>query len=106
MVLTKEIDNIVTQIVEKFNPLDIFIFGSYAKGLINKRSDIDLCIIKNTKDKRKLVEQILIEVDYDRDLDVVVYTKEEWDKYKKDPSTFANIIFRTGGSILGRYKKI
>lgn len=106
MILTKEIDSIVTQIVKKFNPLDIFIFGSYAKGLIDKRSDIDLCIIINTNNKRKLVEQILLEIDYDSDLDVIVYTEEEWDKYKEDPSTFANIIFRTGGSIIGRYKEI
>jgi predicted nucleotidyltransferase len=106
MILTKEIDSIVTQIVKKFNPLDIFIFGSYAKGLIDKRSDIDLCIIINTNNKRKLVEQILLEIDYDSDLDVIVYTEEEWDKYKEDPSTFANIIFRTGGSIIGRYKEV
>ncbi|MDK2918160.1 MAG: uncharacterized protein PWQ37_893 [Candidatus Petromonas sp.] len=106
MILTKEIDNIVKQIVEKFNPFDIYIFGSYAKGLINKRSDIDLCIIIDTNNKRNLVSQILLEVEYESDLDIVVYTKEEWNKYKEDSSTFANIIFRTGGSIIGRYKEI
>ncbi len=103
MILTKEIDDIVNQIIKKFNPIDIFIFGSYAKGLINKKSDIDLCIIKNIDNKRKLVQQILLEVDYDSDLDIVVYTSTEWEKYKEDPSTFANIILRTGGSIIGRY---
>ncbi len=106
MILTKEIDSIVSQIINKFNPLDIFIFGSYAKGLINKRSDIDLCIIINTHNKRKLVEKILLEIEYDSDVDIVIYTKEEWERYKDDPSTFANIIFRTGGSVIGRYKKV
>jgi DNA polymerase sigma len=104
MIITKEIDSVVAQIVNKFAPIDIYLFGSYAKGVIKKQSDIDLCIITNTDNKRKLVQQILLEIDYDSDIDIVVYTKEEWDKYKEDPSTFANIIFRTGGSIIGRYK--
>ncbi|MGB9813722.1 MAG: nucleotidyltransferase domain-containing protein [Thermovenabulum sp.] len=108
MIYTEEIDKIKKQIMEKFKPVDIFLFGSYAKGLITKKSDIDICVIMDIKkeEKREMARRILIEVECESDLDVVVYTLEEWEKYKDDPSTFANLIKRTGVSIIDRYDKV
>lgn len=98
-----EIKNIHKQLVDIYNPIDIILFGSCAKGRVTGRSDIDICIILDTNDKRKVVGDILLNLDYDVDLDVVVYTPEEWDKYKCDKATFAGIINKTGVSLIGRY---
>ncbi len=103
MVFKTEIENIKNQIVEKYNPADIYLFGSQAKGLIRKNSDIDLCVIINYINKRQLIQEMLCELDYVVDLDIVIYSEEEWIKNRDDLSTFASIINKTGVSLLGRY---
>ncbi len=97
------IRSLTNQIVQKYNPIDIFLFGSNAKGLVRKNSDIDLCVIMNTDNKRKTIQDMLYSLDYDVDLDIVIYTEEEWEKYRNDLSTFAGIIYKTGVSLLGGY---
>ena len=101
--ITSEIEDIKNQIIEKYNPKDIYLFGSHAKGLTNKNSDVDICVVINTDNKRKLLQEMLYNIDYNNDVDIVIYTEEEWNKYRFDTTTFANIINRTGVSILGRY---
>lgn len=95
------IEDIKNQILEKFKPIDIILFGSFAKGLVRKHSDIDICVITYTDNKRELVRDILLEVDCDFDLDVVVYTPEQWQRYQDDKAMFANVIKRTGVSLIG-----
>ena len=98
-----EIESIKNQLIIKYNPLDIILFGSCAKGRVTRSSDIDLCLILETDDKRKLVRDILSEVDYKVDLDVVIYTPQEWQNNKDDQTTFAGIIQRTWVSLIGGF---
>jgi len=98
---TKEIERIKNQIKNRYNPSDIILFGSCAKRRIRRESDIDLCIILETANKRKTMADILTEIEYDLDLDVVIYTPKEWQSYKDNKATFAGIINRTGVSIIG-----
>lgn len=104
--ITDEIKSITKQIVDRFNPKDIILFGSYAKGVVVKESDIDLCVIFDCGDKRKLVQEILLETDAETDLDIVVFLSGEWEKYKDDQSTFAGIVNRTGVSLIAGFDKI
>lgn len=46
--MRKEIKDIKNTLVKNYKPEKIIIFGSYADGKINKNSDIDILIIKNT----------------------------------------------------------
>lgn len=96
-----EIEYIKNQLIKKYNPTDIILFGSCARGRVTRSSDVDICIILETEDKRKIVRDILIEVEYNIDLDVVVYTPQEWQNTKNDRATFAGIIKRTGVSLIG-----
>lgn len=103
---TEEIKSVVRQIIDRFNPKDIILFGSYAKGLVIKESDIDLCIIVNQGDKRKIAQEILLNTESETDLDIVVFLSDEWDKYKEDQSTFAGIVYRTGVSLIAGFNKV
>ena len=87
-----EIERIRNQIIDKYAPVDIILFGSCAKGFVKRGSDIDICGILDTQDKRKTLREMLVEINYDMDLDIVIYTPAEWLKYKDDKATFANII--------------
>jgi predicted nucleotidyltransferase len=97
----EQIKKIKDQIIKKYNPEMIILFGSCAKGVVHKGSDIDICIIAQTNDKRKFISDILTKLEYDVDLEIVVYTPYEWQKYKDDDSTFAGVINRTGVKLFG-----
>ena len=75
----KEIKRIADQIVKKYKPEKIILYGSFACGKPHKDSDADLLIIKNTKKgrtKRHLeVDRLLL--DRTMPLDILVYTPEE-----------------------------
>ena len=104
--LQEEIGKIVAQIIERYNPIQIILFGSCAKGCITNRSDIDLCIICEYEHKQEMLTDMLIHIESDRDLDLILYRLEEWEKYKVDPSTFAYLICSKGVELYGRYSKV
>ncbi len=45
------IDKITERIVQEYKPLKIILFGSYAWGTPHRDSDIDLLIVKETKER-------------------------------------------------------
>src|SRR5688572_13146892 len=67
------IDAVVEQIVEKFHPQRIILFGSYAYGELRPESDVDLLVVMDTP--RKEMEQavrICEALDYHFGLDLIV----------------------------------
>lgn len=97
----KEVDYIREQIVKKYDPKAIMLFGSLAKGIFKDNSDIDLCVIKNTDDKRKLLTDMYVCIDSGIPFDLVLYTIDEWNKFANDKSSFAYTINNTGVKIYG-----
>jgi predicted nucleotidyltransferase len=75
------IDYVVWQIVEKFQPLKIILFGSYSYGMPRPESDVDLLVIMETPLKEIKQEiRICQEIEYHFGLDLLV----------KTPATLAN----------------
>lgn len=82
----KAIDQVVQQIVEKFKPQKIILFGSYARGNPRPESDVDLLVVMETKlkDVRQAIE-ICQQIDYRFGLDLIVHTpKYLAERIKKD----------------------
>jgi uncharacterized protein len=72
------IDDIVKQIVAKFHPLKVILFGSYAYGSPRPESDVDLLVIMPTKLK-EMHQALLIQQSLEMDLfglDLIVRTPE------------------------------
>lgn len=71
----KAIDNVVKQIVDKFKPQRIILFGSYARGNPRPESDVDLLVVMETP-LREVQQAIQIsqEIDYRFGLDLIVHT--------------------------------
>lgn len=97
----EKLENIKKQLVEKYEPKEIIVFGSVAKGVFKANSDIDLCIIKDTNDKRKLLTDMYVEIESSVPFDLLLYTVEEWNKCVNDKSSFAYVINSTGVKIYG-----
>jgi predicted nucleotidyltransferase len=73
----KAIDHVVRQIVEKFKPQKIILFGSYARGNPRPESDVDLLVVMDTplKEVNQSIE-IHRQLDIMFGLDLLVYTPE------------------------------
>ena len=75
----------VDRIVNKFSPLKIILFGSWARGEATKDSDVDLLVVlPNVEHKRKAAIQIgntLSNLPISKD--IIVTTPEEIEKYGK-----------------------
>lgn len=96
-----EIEKIKEQIVCRYHPIKIILFGSCAAGCAKKNSDIDLCIICDYENKKEMLMDMLINIEYERDVDFILYRQDEYEKYKEDSSTFASLIDRKGVCIYG-----
>lgn len=102
MIFFKEqIENITEQIVARYHPVKVILFGSCAKECVTKNSDIDLCIICKYDDKKKMLIDMLMHIDSEKDIDLVLYRPEEWERYKEDGATLAGIISRKGIVLYG-----
>ena len=71
------IEDVVRQIVAKFHPLRIILFGSYAAGEPRPESDVDLLVIMDTPLREsEQAYQICREIDYLFGLDLLVITPQ------------------------------
>ena len=53
-----KLKEVTDKIVKEFKPEKIILFGSYAWGKPNEDSDVDLFIVKETKNTRELARKI------------------------------------------------
>ena len=97
----EELHKIKDQIINMYSPFKIILFGSLAKHKIKSTSDIDLCIIIDTKDKRGLLQKMYYEVETDYPLDIVIYTVDEWEQLKNEKNSFLYKIQNEGEVIYG-----
>lgn len=97
-----EINSIKEQIIEGYFPSKIILFGSQAMGTAKAQSDIDLCVVSNTDDKRRLLTDMYVKIDCNRPLDLILYTETEWEECVKDQTSFAYLINTKGKCIYGR----
>lgn len=78
-----EIQRITKQIVKKYKPEKIILFGSYAWGKPTEDSDVDLFIVKNSKKKRwKREYELRLKLFGNKfpPLDLLIYTPKEVQK--------------------------
>ncbi len=97
----EEINSIKEQIIEKFVPNKIILFGSQIKGTATKRSDIDICIIKNTGNKREMLTEMYCEIESSKPFDIILYTEDEWKVHASDSTSFAFQINKSGVVLYG-----
>ncbi len=75
------ISKLVERLKEKYEPEKIILYGSYAYGIANKESDIDLLIIKKTKDRpidrRIMVRRLVSDIRRKIPFSPLVVTPEE-----------------------------
>ncbi|KKP29498.1 MAG: Nucleotidyltransferase domain protein [candidate division TM6 bacterium GW2011_GWF2_30_66] len=105
MIDKKTIEEVKNRLVKTYNPLAIYIFGSYAWGSPTEDSDLDLLIIIDKSNEKSYSRSIaghkaLFGVGISKD--IIIYTKEEFDKISENITTLGYKIKREGELIYAR----
>jgi predicted nucleotidyltransferase len=103
--VSERIETLVNKLKEKFNVRQIFIFGSQAYGKPDEESDIDLCVITDLKNKRKIdivreIRRELIDL-ISNSLDILVYSEKEFNERAGLRSTLEYKILMDGIKVYG-----
>lgn len=95
--IEQKIQEIVQKIVKEFKPEKIILFGSWAWGNPSPDSDVDLFVVKETRDTRRTAREIDGAL-WGRTipLDIVVYTPDSVKKGLDGGDFFINDITKKG----------
>lgn len=99
----KEIQNITQQIIEKYKPEKIILFGSAARGEPNLDSDVDFLIIKKKTplygaDRIRELSRI---IERNIPVDLLIYRPEEFQKRLQMGDPFLKSILEEGKVLYG-----
>ncbi len=92
-----EIRRVVHQIVERFDPQKVILFGSYADGKPTIDSDVDLLVVMNTEEEPiYAAARIAAAVDHPFALDIVVFAPHSLEASFQRKGSFATEIMTRG----------
>ncbi len=97
--ITEEvIQEIKNRIVSGVHPEKIILFGSYAYGTPTKDSDLDLCVILQTRDnKRERLKIRKMFNNFNVPMDILVFTPQQVKRHDNEPPEyFFPIILKKG----------
>lgn len=102
--------NIVNSILQVEKPFKVFLFGSHAYGKPESDSDIDLLVVldidkptKNFKERSEnylRISRALRDIERKVPIDLLVYTKPEFDRFIQMGSMFSKKIIKEGIEII------
>jgi uncharacterized protein len=104
MVTQDQIAQLVKEIAEGYKPEKIYLFGSYAHGVPDNDSDIDLFIVKETDERwidRRIAAKKSIK-NYIAPMDIIVYTPREVDAAINLVVNIGKIAINTGKLVYER----
>src|SRR5580658_2719859 len=92
------IQEMVRRIVDKFDPVQIILFGSYARGTAGPDSDVDLLVVMPVEGSKmdKSVEIRLVLREMGLAKDIIVITPEEAENYRDVIGTIIYPAFHEG----------
>lgn len=101
--ITSEIKNIVEQIIQKYHPLKIILFGSAGRGEYDKVNDLDFLIVKNDVPTYGLARMRELDELIDRNIavDMLVYRPDEFEERIKLGDPFIKTILKEGKVLYG-----
>jgi predicted nucleotidyltransferase len=99
----KEIKNITKQIIDKYKPVKIILFGSAVHGKLTRDSDVDFLIIKKETplygvDRMRELSRM---IERDIPVDLLVYRPEEFEKRLAMGDPFLKSIIKEGKVLYG-----
>lgn len=111
-----EVNYVLNQLVERLkaaDPYRIVLFGSYAKGIATRDSDIDLMVILNNDyiplnysdklERNWKVKKLVLDINYEYPMDFKIYSRAEFKNLKEIGSFFIDEIEKSGKTIYEKW---
>lgn len=101
--IEKEIESITDQIIKKYNPDKIILFGSAASGDPNPDSDVDFLIIKEDTPYygAERIRELSRLIERDIAVEFLVYRPDEFEKRIEMGDPFLKTIIKEGKVLYG-----
>jgi uncharacterized protein len=101
--ITKEIEKIIDEIVRKYHPIKIILFGSAARGDYEHVNDLDFLIVKEDVPSQGLTRMRELDDLIERDMaaDMLVYKPDELEERIKLGDPFIKSIIIEGRVLYG-----
>lgn len=105
MISEQVLEEVKNRLVATYNPLAIYLFGSYAWGTPDKESDLDLLVVVESSDEKSYKRaisghQALFGLCISKD--ILVHTKEVFEKRSHDRTTLEYKIKHHGRMMYAR----
>jgi uncharacterized protein len=98
--LLPDIEKTISEIAVEIGAQKAILFGSFARGTQDSKSDVDVIFIQNTNerflDRLDIPLKLLYEKIKGRSIDVLVYTPSEFFKMQEDENRFIKGIVKEG----------
>ncbi len=105
MISDRIIEEVKNRLVDVYDPVEIYLFGSYAWGKPDEESDLDIAIVVDQSDEKSYKRTIpghdaLFGLGISKD--IIVYTKEEFENIASNVTTLGYKIKKNGELIYAR----
>ena len=91
------LDDIIRRVVEVAEPERIILFGSAARGEMNRHSDVDLLVVKDGSDLRRLTARIYRRLyGVGAAVDIVMVTPQDIERYRDSHALVIKPALREG----------
>lgn len=102
MQIQDQIESITKQLIQKYQPEKIILFGSAAMGSMTRDSDLDFFVIKDDKKDRchRMVEVSRL-IDKDIAADFIIYTPQEFSERLRMGDPFIKSVLSEGKVLYG-----
>lgn len=105
MINKQQIEEVKERLIKTYDPLAIYIFGSYAWGHPTEDSDLDLLVVVDHYDKDRyqdLVEGHKSLIGMNLSKDILLYTKEQFEESIADNLSLCYKVFIDGEKIYAK----
>ncbi len=105
MINKETLSEVKDRLVKTYDPLAIYLFGSYAWGHPDEDSDLDLLIVidEYKKDPYKTISDGYKSLDgLGIFKDIIIYSKKEFESARTDTSTLCNKVVNKGKKIYAK----
>ena len=103
MITRDQIKKVVDLLIEKYRPIKIILFGSYAQGIPTEDSDVDLFIVKEDVPRigRERIREVRRNIKLNFACDFFIYKPEELNERIKLKDPFVQAVLKTGQVLYG-----
>ena len=91
------LDDIIRRVVEVAEPERVILFGSAVRGEVNRHSDVDLLVVKDAPDLRRLTAKVYRRLyGVGAAVDIVMVTPQDVERYKDSHALIIKPALREG----------